>query len=70
MLSAEGGPLLLRPNGADTTTNQATISTNGNLDITGTGYGVDWVATSDATLKDEITPIDADPWLVDTIQWA
>lgn len=45
------------------------LAQNGNLGITGTGTGFDWVATSDARLKHEIRPAKVPAGISRKIKW-
>lgn len=63
------GTVFLRPNGVGSGTAQATYSSAGNLTIAGTGTGVDWVATSDATLKTNIRDRQARERLPDMLRF-
>lgn len=66
--SNSGGVVILRPNGAASSTNQATYSTGGNLAISGTGTGVNWIGTSDERLKANIR-YGQPSGVVDAIDW-
>lgn len=54
LATVSAGTVLLRPNGAASTTNQATYNSSGNFAIAGTGTAVNWSATSDGRLKEAV----------------
>lgn len=67
--TSAAGIIAFRANGVSSGTNQGLYDSSGNLGIGGTGTGVNWVATSDRDLKDNIEAAEADPFLADRLQF-